>query len=129
MESNSSRNYYCGCGSHFRNSLGSSWNCCGIVYIQSVSYCRSSHIRSKKITHNKIYISAFRMLRVFLNVVLICVTSFIIKINVSGYFEWVCWSVAFVIYAVLVVTVMTVIFDRKEFVSLIQRFKKILLRK
>ena len=82
--------------------FGIPWGLPGIV----VGSCISNLYRTvdllifvpKKITHNKIYISAFRMIRVFLNVVLICVPSFIIKINVSGYFEWVCWSVAFVIY-------------------------------
>ena len=83
----------------------------------------------KRITHNKAYISAFRMLRVFFNVAIICVPSFIIKINVAGYFEWVCCALIYVIYAVFVVTVMTVLFDKREFLSLIQRFKYMILRK
>lgn len=83
----------------------------------------------KKITHNKIRTSAFRMIRVLLNVIIICVPSFIIKINVSGYLEWIGYAVAYVIYAVLVVTIMTVIFDRTEFLNLVKRVKNMLLRR
>ena len=83
----------------------------------------------KKITHNKIRTSAFRMIRVLLNVIIICVPSFIIKINVSGYLEWIGYAVAYVIYAVLVVTIMTVVFDRTEFLNLVKRVKNMLLRR
>lgn len=83
----------------------------------------------KRIIHNKAYISAFRMLRVFFNVAIICVPSFMIKINVAGYLEWVCCVLIYVIYAAFVVTVMTVLFDKREFLSLIQRFKYMILRK
>lgn len=83
----------------------------------------------KRITHNKAYISTFRMIRVFVNVAIICAPSFIFKIHVTGYFEWVCYAVGYVVYAVIVVTTTTVLFDKMEFLSLIQRFKNIFLRK
>lgn len=83
----------------------------------------------KRITHNKTRVSAFRMLRVLLNMAIICVPSFIIEIDVSGYFEWACYAVVYVIYAVFVVTATAVLFDKKEFLSLVKRFKNMLLRR
>ena len=83
----------------------------------------------KRITHNKAYTSAFRMIRVLVNIAIICAPSIIFKIHVTGYFEWVCYAVGYVVYAVIVVTTTTVLFDKMEFLSLIQRFKNILLRK
>lgn len=83
----------------------------------------------KRITHNKARISGFRMLRVLLNIAVICAPSLVLKIDATGYFEWACYAAVYVVYAVLVVAVSTVLFDRKEFLSLICRLKIMLLRK
>ena len=83
----------------------------------------------KRITHNKAYVSAFRMFCVLLNVVIICAPSLIMKINVTGYVEWVGYAIVYGLYSLLVVTATTVLFDRKEFLSLVRRFKNMLLRK
>ena len=83
----------------------------------------------KRITYNKARVSVFRMIRVLLNLIIICIPSFIIKINVSGYIEWVGYAIVYSVYSVLVVTVTTVLFDRKEFFSLVRRFKNMLLRR
>ena len=82
----------------------------------------------KRITHNKVGVSVFRMVRVLLNIALICAPSFIIKANISGYFEWVCYAIAYMAYAAVVVTATTMLFDKKEFNSLLQRFKRMLLK-
>lgn len=113
--------------------LGIPWGLPGIV----AGSCISNLYRTvdlllfvpKRITHNKTYISTFRMLRVLLNIAIICIPSFIIKIDVSGYFDWVCYAVVYVIYAVFIVTATTVLFDKKEFLSLVKRFKNMLLRR
>lgn len=83
----------------------------------------------KRITYNKASASVFRMFRVLLNIVIICIPSFIIKINVAGYIEWIGYALAYSVYAVLVVTATTVLFDKKEFLSLVRRFKNMLLRR
>ena len=83
----------------------------------------------KKITHNKIQVSAFRMLRVLLNILMICLPNFIVPIHVNGYIQWIGCSVAYMAYAVVVVTITTVLFDKNEFLNLVRRFKNILLRR
>ena len=83
----------------------------------------------KRITHGNMFSSAFRMVRVLLNIAVICIPSFFIKINVSGYAEWICYALAYAVYALIVVTVTTVIFDKKEFLSLVKRLKHMLIKK
>lgn len=83
----------------------------------------------RRITHNRASSSVFRMIRVLLNIAIICAPALVWKINVTGYFEWICYSAVYGIYALIVVTSMTLIFDRKEFFSLIYRVKNLLLRK
>lgn len=82
----------------------------------------------KNITHNKGYISAMRMIRVFLNVAIICVPGLLIDMNVNGYVDWCVYAVLYTVFAFLVVTATTVLFDRKEFISLIHRMKSMLLK-
>lgn len=82
----------------------------------------------RRITHNSARESVFRMIRVILNIAIICVPCFAVKIDPAGYFEWAVYAVAFVAYAAVVVTVMTLIFDRKEFFALTRRFKNMLFR-
>lgn len=83
----------------------------------------------KRITHNKPYHSFFRMVRVLLNIIIVCIPSLIFKVNVTGYFGWVVYASVYAVYAILVTTVTTVLFDKKEFFSLAQRVKRILLKR
>ena len=83
----------------------------------------------KRITHNHAHISAFRIIRVFLNMAIICIPSFFVEINAAGYFKWGCYAAMYVVYAACVVTATTVLFDKKEFLSLLNRVKEILVRK
>ena len=82
-----------------------------------------------KITHAKRYPSIFRMLRVIINILLICIPSLIFPINADNYFQWIVYACAYTVYATLVTTITTVIFDKKAFLSLIRRFKGMLLKK
>ncbi len=112
--------------------IGAFWGLPGIV----LGSCISNLYRTidllffvpKRITHNKGYISVLRMIRVILNIVIICIPSLILKVSVNGYFEWICYAIFYTIYAGVVVTLTTIIFDRKEFISLVQRFKNMLFR-
>lgn len=83
----------------------------------------------KYITQCNGSVSVLRMMRVILNVVIICVPSMIMEINVSGYLQWILYSVIYVIYAFIVVAITTILFDKKEFVCVVKRFKNMLFKK
>ena len=83
----------------------------------------------RRITHNKAFTSVFRMLRVLVNVAIICIPSFFMPIQVEDFLAWGCYALAYVVYAVFIVTATTVLFDKKEFLSIVQRCKKMLLKK
>lgn len=83
----------------------------------------------KYITYGNRNVSIFRMTRVILNMALIYIPTIFIDINATEYFSWIFYAIVYTLYSVLVVTITTILFDKKEFISLINRFKNILLKK
>ena len=84
---------------------------------------------SKNITHLNPKNSALRMLRVFMTILIISAPLLFIQINVSGYLSWILYAAGFGIFAVLMTTLMTWVFDHKEFIALLLRLKTTLMRK
>lgn len=81
----------------------------------------------KYITHTDPWKSVKRMLRVVFNVSLILLPAFISPIRVAGYISWLLYAVGVGIYALLIVTATSFLFDKSEFISLIERIKRVLL--
>lgn len=82
----------------------------------------------KRITHIKPSVSIFRMFRVILNIVIICIPSLVFRIDVTSYLEWIVYAVIYVVYATIVVTITTWLFDKQDFLGLLRRFKNMLFR-
>jgi len=87
------------------------------------------HFTPKYITGSKYHIAPLRMLRVIITITLIAIPSFLININVDGYFEWVLYAVAFGIYALIITTIITFIFDKKDFFALYKRMRSMIFRR
>lgn len=88
------------------------------------------HFVPKYITNSKRTKSILRMIRVFVSVALICLPTMIIDMNkITGYIQWFVYAIVFGIYAVIVTTVITVLFDKPEFISLVNRFKYMIFKK
>lgn len=82
----------------------------------------------KYITHTNPWKAVFRMIRVFMNVALIFAPSLFVEIKTANYFEWVLYAVGFGIYSLIVVTITTFIFDKKDLKALARRIKKMILK-
>ncbi len=76
----------------------------------------------KHITHNSIKRTARRIINVFFNVAIICIPLIVTRIEPNTYLEWIKYAIVVGLYAVIVVSVVTFIMDRTEFISLIKRF-------
>ena len=84
---------------------------------------------SKYVTQGKWYMSALRMMLVFANIALIILPSAFLKIAPNGYLEWVVCASIVGIYSVVVVSITTFIFSRKEFFALFKRIKNLVFRR
>lgn len=83
----------------------------------------------KNITHLRVRDSLFRMIRVIITIAIIVIPSVIFKISATNYLHWVGYAVVYGIYALIVSTVMVLVFDKKEFFALVKRFKSLLFKK
>lgn len=83
----------------------------------------------KNITYRKGFTSAFRMLRVLLNIALIVLPSWFIPVQASGYVGWVMYACAYGIWALVVTTLTTLMFDAGEFFAVVRRLKATLQRR
>lgn len=82
----------------------------------------------KYITKGSMMESVIRMLRVILNIVVINIPCFLVKMNPNGYFQWIASAVILGIWGVLVTGISTYVFDRKECQELLKRIKNIMRR-
>jgi len=83
----------------------------------------------KNITRRNPIESILRIIRVFVSIAIIILPSFWLPIVAETYKVWILYAIAYGIYAVLVCTVLTLIFDKKSFVALIKRLKIVVERK
>lgn len=83
----------------------------------------------KYITHNSPWQSVRRMVGVLVNVMLVSLPALFVEIYVTNYLTWAMYAVVFGIYALIVVTITTVLWDREGFLSLLSRVKNIALKK
>ena len=83
----------------------------------------------KNITHRKIMPTVLRMIRACINVFIIVLPFLFIEIKVTGYFEWVIWAILVGIYALIVSTIITFVFDMRACISLMKRVKNIFSRR
>lgn len=83
----------------------------------------------KYITNNNPLLSIRRMLQVLVNISLINIPLLWITMDPKNYIIWCLYAVGFVIYAFFIILLTTVLFDRKEFCSLIHRIKAMVLRR
>jgi len=113
--------------------LGKSFGLAGIL----VGSCLSNlyrtidllHFTPKHITHAKRGKTMRRMVMVCINVLLITLPSFFVSLSVTGYFSWVLYAVCCGVYALGIVTATSFLFDKKECISLIRRFRTTLIKR
>ena len=77
----------------------------------------------KNITKVPISSSMFRMLRVLISVCIIAIPFMYIKVSANNYFHWVLNAVCVGVYAVVVTSVIGILFDRTEIKGLMGRMK------
>lgn len=82
----------------------------------------------KYITHLSYKISLFRMMRVFLGILIINTPLYFFKIELVSYVDWFFYVCVLGIWSLLISVILTVIFDSKEFFCLYKRVKNILKR-
>lgn len=78
------------------------------------------------VTKLRVRKSFFRIIRIFITVTLIILPILYIKISPRSYLEWIINAVVIAIYALVVVVIINVIFDRKIFRDVINRVKLVL---
>ncbi len=83
----------------------------------------------KYITHTTPWKSIIRMLVVIINLVLIALPSFIWKIHTTSYLFWAIYAIVYCIWALIVVTLTTLLTDRRNFFALLARLKGMFKRK
>ncbi|MBQ2715053.1 MAG: hypothetical protein IJF76_05445 [Clostridia bacterium] len=112
--------------------LGIVWGLPGIMIGSCLSNLYRTidliHFVPKYITHTGRAKSIGRMIRVLLNIVVICIPMFFVKFAPIDYVQWVLYALVYAVYAIAVVTITTFIFDRKELISTLKRFKSLLKR-
>lgn len=113
--------------------LGVKWGVVGIVLGSCVSNIYRTvdllFFTPKYITHAPVGKSIMRMLVVVLNIALILFPSVIIDYSVNNFTEWLVLAVCYGIYSLIVVTLITFAFDRKNMLSVIKRMLGLLLRR
>lgn len=83
----------------------------------------------KYITKTKPYKSILRIIRVLISIALIVLPTLRFPIVTTTFRAWILYAVVYGIYAIMVCTVATLIFDKKAFFALIKRMKCIIVRK
>ena len=112
--------------------LASLWGLTGIM----IASCISNLYRTidllffvpKHITHNSIKTSLFRMMRVILCIGIINIPCYFWNFVPKGYLEWSFYACILGIWSIIVVSIVTLIFDSKELKSLFNRFKRMMKR-
>ena len=83
----------------------------------------------KYITGIKYHVAPLRMLRVIITITLIALPALILNVQVDSYLSWVLYAIVFGIYALIITTIITVIFDKKDFLALCNRVKNMVFRR
>lgn len=108
------------------------WGLAGIM----IASCLSNLYRTvdllyfvpKYITKGSVTDSVFRMLRVIINIIIINIPCFFIKINPEGYLQWGLYAILLGGWGICVTFLSTYLFDRKECKELLKRFKNMVRR-
>lgn len=75
----------------------------------------------KYVTKLSVRITALRIIRVFVNIVLICIPFFFIQLNPTSYISWIIDSIVVGIYAVFVILISGILFERIVMLDTIKR--------
>ena len=78
------------------------------------------------ITHASILKTALRMIRVLFNILVICAPVFVYSVNISSYLEWFVMAIVYGLWAIIVTTLSTYIFDKDDFISVKKRLISLL---
>lgn len=80
----------------------------------------------KYVTKLSPFLTIFRVLRMMIAAVLIYLPSFFLNIEPKNYFEWVVYAIGFAIYAVVILLVQALIFERSQLKGVFARVKGML---
>lgn len=83
----------------------------------------------KRVTHNSIFHTAKRLVTVFLNIAIIYMPSILFPYAPNDYGGWIILALIYGVYSVAVVTITTLLIERKAFYSVCRRFGNILVRR
>lgn len=108
------------------------WGLTGIM----IASCLSNLYRTvdllyfvpKYITKGAVTDSMLRMFRVIMNIIVINIPCFFVKINPEGYLQWGLYAMLLGIWGICVTFVSTYLFDREECKELLKRFKNMVRR-
>lgn len=75
----------------------------------------------KHITHNSVLKTTLRMLKVVANIVLIYMPTYFMKFGITSFIEWVMLAVVWAVYALVVVTATSLIFEREYLGAVLKR--------
>lgn len=82
----------------------------------------------KEIGHISLFKSVKRVILVLVEFTLISVPFMFVEMNIHNYFDWAMWGIIVFVYSLTVMCVMTYVFDKAAFVSLISRALKFVKR-
>lgn len=80
----------------------------------------------KNVTKLKVKNTAYRIIRMFICIIIICIPFNFIKIDPLGYTTWVIYAIIVGMYALSVVVIMGLIFDKRDLINFAKRIFKVI---